>query len=392
MKADLDVRVEAFVAAAPAVDAAARAGVLPHAARVGALPGRVVLATCHRVEVLALGQGSVRSVDRRALLGAGMERIDGELAARHVIGLAVGLESAVVGEDQVLHQLRTAVADARTRGPLDPDLGSLLDAALRAGRLGRSWRPVEADRPDRSLADRAVRRVATALDGLTDRQVLVVGTGAMGRAAAAGLLAGGARVHVASRHTARASEVAADVGASVAPFDPGRSFVDGMDAIVVALGAAWAVSAATGDALTDRRIVVDLSMPPALSADQRLRLGERLTDIDDLAEPGPHDRRHERYRARLDALVDGTLASWLDAVAARRTSAADRLAERIERQRTAGLEAYLRQRPELDPEVRRELDDVTRDLSERLFREPLARLSRDPDGRRRRALDELFGG
>ena len=381
-------RLAAFVAAAPALDAAARAEALRHAGPLADAPGRVLLATCHRVELL-VGHDLPDGADA-PLRAVGMLPLTGSEAARHVIALALGLESTVVGEDQVLHQLRSAVTDARARGPLGPDLGPLLDAALRAGRLGRSWRPTGADRPDRSLADAAVSRVEASIGGLPGRDVLVVGTGEMGRAAVRALLVRGARVRIASRTRAAALSLAAETGSQVAAWDPGPALA-GMDAVFVALAGPWTLSDPSEAVLASRRVVVDLSMPSALAPGVARRLGDRLVDIDGLAVSPTPDRATERYRTRLDGLRDRTLAAVLADLAARRTSAADRLADRIERQRTAGLDAYLRERPDLDPEAREELDALTRDLSARLFREPLARLARDPDGRRRRALDELFG-
>ena len=382
--------VRAFVAAAPDVDAAARSAILRRVEPAADAPGRVLLATCHRVEMLtgAAAEDPVEADGWPAAVGP--RSLSGVEAARHVIALAVGLESTVVGEDQVLHQLRTAVTEARARGSLGPDLGPLIDAALRAGRLGRSWRPVEAGRAQRSLADLAADRVAAVLGSLDGRSVLVVGTGEMGRASVVALHSAGAIVQLASRTHDHAVALAAERGVRPVAFDPG-AVLDAVDAVIVALGGPWSLSAAGRSRLETRPVVVDLSMPSALSSDTIDRLGERLIDIDRLAVGTPPGRAGVRYRSRLQALVDRTLDGYLAGLDARRTSAADRLAARIEHQRSAGLAAYLRQRPDLDPEVRDELDALTRDLSARLFREPLARLARDPDGRRRRALDELFG-
>lgn len=379
MTAHAEPRVAALVAAAPEVDAAGRTAVLERVTPGSGDPGTVLLSTCHRVEVIA---ETVPAIE-------GTRSLSGTDAARHVIALAVGLESTVIGEDQVLHQLRTAVTEARRRGPLGPDVGLLVDAALRAGRAGRSWRPVDALRPRRSLAELAVGHVAAALDGLTDRSVLVVGTGEMGRAAVGALRAGGATVHLASRTSDHAAAVAAEVGAHAVVDDAGPALATA-DAVIVALAGPWSVSTAQVDLLASRRIVIDLSMPSALGRDAVDRLGDRLIDIDRLAVATPLDPATRRYRDRLQGLVDRTLEAYLADLDARRDSAADRLAARIERQRSAGLAAYLRRRPDLDPDLRDDLDALTRDLSARLFREPLARLARDPDGRRRRALDELF--
>ena len=175
--------VAAFVAAAPAVEAERRAAVLPIAtAALTGLPG-VLIATCHRVELYAADAPTAPSV-RDDLVRAGMTELDGDEAARGLIGLALGLRSAVLGEDQVLHQLRSAVAEARERAPLAPALGLLMDQALRAGRIARSWRPVGRSDAPRSLGDLAVARIETASGPLKDRRVVIVGAGSMGRGAA----------------------------------------------------------------------------------------------------------------------------------------------------------------------------------------------------------------
>src|SRR4051812_54677 len=92
------VAVNGFVAAAPAVDAERRAAILPLAtAALTRLPG-VLVATCHRVE-LYTGDIAAAPVARADLVGAGMTELDPHDAARALIGLALGLRSAVLGED-----------------------------------------------------------------------------------------------------------------------------------------------------------------------------------------------------------------------------------------------------------------------------------------------------
>lgn len=381
-------RIAVFVAAAPDLDAARRAAILPIAeSAVGA--GGVVVDTCHRVEVIV---DDIRQIDpgmQAALVDGGAVRLEGQAAVRHVIELAIGLESAVVGEDQVLHQLRTAVDVARRRAGIGLDLGLLLDAALRAGRVGRSWRPAHGRAIAISIADLAIARIDARIGALDGRRVVVVGAGQMGRAAARGAMERGARVGLASPTPDHALTVAGGIGAEPWPMDPGTALADAA-AVVVALSGRWAMTEATRDALIGRPIVVDLSMPPALSADVRSGLGDRLIDIDSLAGPRAADAATAAYRSRLERLAERTIDGYEASIVARERSAVDRLADRIERQRAAELKAWLRRRPELDDQARGQLEELSRDLSARLFREPLARLARDPDGRRQRALDELF--
>jgi glutamyl-tRNA reductase len=157
---------------------------------------------------------------RRGAGWAGVARLDGRDAAAHLLGVAIGLESAVLGEDQVLHQLRRSVAAARVRGTLPEALDILFDLALRAGRIARSWRP---HRP-RSLADLAVTRLAGG-DGesLAGCRVLVVGAGEMGRLAAISAAARGATLSVASPTYAHAQAVATTLGGTAVRSTQGHS-------------------------------------------------------------------------------------------------------------------------------------------------------------------------
>ena len=378
--------VVAYVASAPEMDASRRAGVLPLARGFADRAGVVLLSTCHRVELYA---ASPLDGDE-ALLAAGCRQAVGESAVRHIVEVAVGLESAVLAEDQILHQFRCAVGDARRLGRLGPDLGRTVDAGLRAGRLARSWRPAGQAAPGRSLAEAALDRATAAVGSLAGRRVLVVGAGVMGEAAVRGARAAGARVAVASRTRSHAEDVAGRHSVEAWPLDPGSRLAE-VELVVIALGASWPLGGRSLDVLVDRPFVIDLSMPPALPDGVRVALGSRLLGIDDLAVPAFAAPAAERYRARLWELADRTVASVLAASGWEEATGPAHLASRIEDQRRRELEAYLRRRPELDEEARAALDEATRAMAARLFRVPLERLSHDPDGARRRAVEELFG-
>ena len=102
-------------------------------------------------------------------------------------------------------------------------------------------------------------------------------------------------------------------------------------------------------------------------------------------------QRPRRYRQRLTRLAQDTLEVYLSAQADRSTSIAGDLALRIERQRAAAVASYLLQQTDLNPAARQHLDALTRTVTARIFRAPLARLASDPDGHRRRAAEDLFG-
>ncbi|MCI0345254.1 MAG: hypothetical protein L0221_07390 [Chloroflexi bacterium] len=344
-----------------------------------------VLETCHRVEAYL---GNADDAARLApALPAGGRALTGEPVVHHALSVAVGRDSVVVGEDQVLHQLRTSVDAARAAGRLDPALERLFAVALHAGRRARSWR----QGPVRSLADVALSSIERQVGHLGGRDVLVVGAGRMGRLATRAAVAAGAAVAVANRSADGAAALAASTGARVETFDPDARIAS-FAGIVVALAGPWPIGAAAIDALAgSRTAVVDLSVPPAVPARLAGILGARLVTADALALGDVGLVPEEGSAARLDALVDRSTAEfvgWLRGRDARVAAAA--LVQRADRAREAELAALWRRLPDLEPEARAAIEGMTRHLADRLLREPLERLGRDADGRDGRAVRDMF--
>jgi glutamyl-tRNA reductase len=350
--------------------------------------GGFVLETCHRVEAYAVANDDF-SVDSRALPSGGAFLVD-DAVVRHAIAVAVGRDSVVLGEDQVLHQLRDAIAAARDTRALDPILERLFTIALRAGRQARSWR----QGPGRSLADMAIAAIERRAGSLRGRPLLVVGAGQMGALAARSGLTAGATVEIASRTPSRAEALAVRLRARSVPFDPGPAVTD-VAGILIALRGPWSLPGATHKALRrSEAVVVDLSVPSALAHDLAAALGERFVSADALAlvEESDEARVGSAPIARLDALIDSATTEflvWLEAH--ERRAAAEALADRANAEREAELAELWRRLPQLDSETRDVIDGMSRHLSARLLRGPLERLGHDPDGRAERAVRDLFG-
>ena len=347
----------------------------------------LVIQTCHRVEAyLVPGDGDLVLV---GMLPGGGSMFAGEAAIRHAIAVAVGRDSVVVGEDQILHQLRESVERARAESRLHPILERLFAVGLRAGRRARSWRDGRA----RSLADVALAVIEGQAGPVDGREVLIVGAGNMGRLAVRAATSAGASVSVANRSPARLATIAAEFGARIEAFDPGRQ-VDRFAAVIVALGGPWPVAQATIESLAaSTTIVVDLSVPAAVASTLSGRLGARLISADDLAlaEAGSVPL-NDRSIARLDDLIDGATAEfcgWLEGRDGR--AAAEALTARADRERSTELDQLWRQLPDLDDGARDAIERMSRHLASRLLREPLERLGRDADGRHERAVRDLFG-
>lgn len=347
----------------------------------------VVLETCHRVEAYLVSAADGTPFAER--LPTNGRLLVGEAAIRHAITVAVGRDSVVVGEDQILHQLRASVEQARGKGRLHPILERLFALGLRAGRRARSWREGQA----RSLADVALSLVERRAGPIVGREVLIVGAGKMGRLAVRATVAAGASVSVANRSPDRAIAISAESGGRVEAFDPGTA-IDRFAAVIVALGGPWVIGEETVQSLVESSaVVVDLSVPASVPISLAERLGPRLISADDLAlADADAVALNDRSIARLDALIDATTAefgTWLEARGGRAAAAA--LTARAEQERHSELEALWRRLPDLDADARDAIERMSEHLASRLLREPLERLGRDADGRNERAMRELFG-
>jgi glutamyl-tRNA reductase len=227
---------------------------------------RLLLATCERVELYLVG-ASVRA----RLPEARHE----EAAARHLLRVAAGLESRLVGEPQILGQLRAAFLEAQAERALGPVLGALARGALHAGRRARAETGL-GRAP--SLVALTLAHLAEQLEGLRRRSVLVAGTGALGAEIAHALRAAGVgRLLVSSHSAARAAALAARCGAFACalPHSPPVDAVVACSARPLDLGRVRARRAAP-------LAVVDLGVPPNLDAAAAARDDVRIIRLGQL--------------------------------------------------------------------------------------------------------------
>jgi glutamyl-tRNA reductase len=237
----------------------------------------VVLATCNRVEVFAevdRFHGGVTEVSRVLArhAGATVEEISPyvtvyyeDQAIGHLCTVAAGLDSMVVGETQVLGQLRAAYALAQEEGTVGRELHPIVQRALRVGK--RVHAETGIDKAGASLVSVALDRVTGILGELTSRPVLVVGAGSMGALAATTLARRGAAVTVSSRTPASAARLAETIGGRQADLDQLPRELAAADVVVTCTGATGTVIGedVVGPALAARPgrplVIVDLALP-----------------------------------------------------------------------------------------------------------------------------------
>lgn len=226
----------------------------------------ILLSTCHRVELYGLG--TMPDLDPRLQVETGEE------AVRHLMRVAAGLESAIIGEDEILHQVRETLGKARAARSLDGRLQRLFETAIAAGRRARAGRTATSG----TLAQRAVAWLQQR-SALAGRPVLVAGAGRMGSSLAHSARQAGAEVTIASRDAGRAQRMAQVYGGRGVDLAGGAELAPQSAAIAVALAGVWHEFKPPKGELPP---IADISAPPAVPAAVRARLNGGFLGIDDL--------------------------------------------------------------------------------------------------------------
>jgi glutamyl-tRNA reductase len=376
--------VVALIAHARGVPSAAREAFGAECAALADDEAVILVHTCHRVELyVAMGAFGERELPQLPLQGV---RLEDAAAARHLISVACGLQSAVLGEDQVLHQVRETYASRRASKPVDPVLDRLFQVALNAGRRAHGW--FAGSR--RSLGDAALDEIERRGGTLVDQPILIVGAGSMGRLTAQAATRRGARVIATNRTDERAVALARDVrGEAVAYADGTQPTVVGA---VIALSGSWQAHPVDAARLVDSgATVVDLSSPPAVQADLQARLGDRFVSIDDLAW-GPQIELPGGLRGRLERLVTesgGEYCRWLRARDS--APAIQAITEAAEERRRSELLWLVRRLPDLSEAERALIEHMSHRLVAGILHAPRSALRLDESGDLGRAAWELFG-
>ena len=348
----------------------------------------VVLSTCNRTEVYASverfhpGVGDLRDAISELAYTAPEDLSDhvytfhDTAAVAHLFTVAAGLDSALLGESEILGQVRRAWEVAADEGASGPTLNQLFRHAVEVGKRVRHETGI--GRRLTSLSSAAVALAGERLGGLDGRTVLVVGAGAMGERIAKAATAKGARAVIANRTVERARVVADEVGGTAIGLASMPSALAEVDAVLTSTGSTTPlieradVEAAVAGRQTPL-LVVDVAVPRDVDPAVSTLAGVTLLDMDDLrasVDAGLAARRREVGRAR--DLIDEEVARYRDAATAR--SAAPlvvALRQRAEELRAAEVARLARH---LGPAERDALDALSRSLVAKLLHDPTVRL------------------
>jgi glutamyl-tRNA reductase len=272
--------------------------------------GSLVLSTCNRVEVYAevdRFHGGVAAITELLARHSGIPVSEltasaylhyEDRAVQHLLTVACGLESMVVGESQILGQVRHAVKTARQHGTLSHELSDVSRLALRTGRRAHAETGIDA--AGQSLVSLGLELAGAeygSRGGLAGRRVLVIGAGSMSSlAVATAVRQGASQVVIANRTPGRAERLAAAYGASAADLTELPEALAGADLVVACTGATGHVlstaavtralrlraqrTAGTAGPAAGPLVLVDLALPRDVETEVGALPGVRLIDLE----------------------------------------------------------------------------------------------------------------
>jgi len=373
----------------------------------------VLLSTCHRTEVYAVAEryhGAVQDIRNvfSEMAFIPPEDFSDHLytyfddgAVNHLFSVAAGLDSVVLGESEILGQVRQAWQSAQEEGVAGSRLAALFRHALVAGKRARTETAIA--RGTTSLSHAAVDMAARRVGSLEGKRILLLGAGDVGESMAVAVAGiAGAQVFVANRTWDRAVALASRVGGRAVQLDGLASALTEADVLMTSTGAPSAIVDHTDLApVVERRggrplLIVDVAMPRDIDPAVADLPGVALLDLDDVrafVEAGLAERRREVARVR--AIVDEERERFIDNATAREVAPTiTSLRERAEALRLSELERQRGRLDSLDPKQREAVEAVTRGVLAKLLHDPTVRL-KDAAGtakgeRLSDALRELF--
>ena len=373
----------------------------------------VVLSTCNRTEVYVVAElfhgayGDVRdflceisdlSVDE---LTPHLYSQHDSAAVAHLFEVAAGLDSVVLGEGEILGQVRTAWETAQLEGASRSSLNLLFRSSIEAGKRARSETGIS--RGTASISHAAVEMITDVIGDLTGKRVAVIGAGSMGEGVAVALhRAGGATITVVNRSPERGAALAERVDGETVGFERLADIVAVSDVVVAGTGAGdpvittGLVARARSGSDSDPLHIVDIGLPRDVEPEVGALGGVTVFDLDDLsawADRGLADRAGEADRVR--SIVNEEVEAFaVESTARQAAPLVASMHEAAERVRSSELDRFAKRFNDLDESGRAAVEALTKAIIAKLLHEPSVRLKGQagtPQGdRNAAAVRDLF--
>ena len=368
-----------------------------------------VLSTCGRTEVYLVAErfhGAYADVTEFLAAVAGMSlgelqphliALHDDAAASHLFAVAAGLDSFVLGESEILGQVRSAWQAAVDNGGVRATLDLLFRHALRTGKRARSETAI--GRGTASISHAAVELASDRLGTLAGHRVLVVGAGGMGAGVATSLRKAGATdITVVNRTAHRGHTLAAEIAGDVAAFEQlGEALVDSDVVVSCVAGVEGLI---TADLLGSRQggelLIVDIALPRNVERAVAAIDGVTLLDLDDVSAWAQRGRLARAAEAAGvgEIIADQLERFRLDSTARQAAPLVARLHDRAEQIRSAEVRRFSSRLDDLDDDHLDAVEALTKAIVAKLLHQPSVRLRHDagtPQGERNAAaVSDLF--
>lgn len=349
----------------------------------------VILSTCNRTEIYAaistIHADNVKNF-LNDLTGGNVENFlyeyTGESCVRHLFKVAASLDSLILGEGQILSQVKDAYTLAKNSGATGTVLNTLFNKAIAVGKLVRTETRIAYNSV--SISSAAVNLAEKILGNLNNRSVLIFGAGKMAKLTAQHLNAHKiSKIFVANRHFDRAVEMAEKFSAQAVTWEDALNNADDVDIIITSTGAPhYVVKTWQTQQLMARRngreiIFIDIAVPRDVDPDVAKINGVTLYNIDDLesvVEENIKFRQEEAKSAR--KIVEEYVAAIMERFKYLkfRPLMAD-LSQRAEKIRVREVKRVANKLPNLTDDERKIVEQMTKKIVRKLLRMPMMKLN-----------------
>ncbi len=358
----------------------------------GPVEEAMIVSTCNRVEVLVrasdgrAGSEAVKEflARERGLSGDEIERYSyhhrGQDAVRHLFLVASGLDSMILGEPQILGQVKTAYLAAHGAGTTGPILERLLQQGLAVAKRVRTETGIS--RHAVSIAFAAVELAKKIFDDLKGREALLLGAGKMSELAARHFVSSGVRITVSSRTYNRAAVLAERLGGSAVNWDEAFAQLRDVDIVLSGTAAPEMIlgPAEIRESLRGRRgrplFLIDIAVPRDIDPTVNDLDGVYLYDIDDLqgvvdSNFEQRNRAAEAARITIEAEV-GNFERWRSSLDITPTIVS--LRRTLLELGRGEVERFRKRVGSLSPEQQRAIDDLVRSVMQKVLHRPITHL------------------
>ena len=371
----------------------------------------VVISTCNRTEVYAVTErfhGAYADIrdffcDRGHLgpddLHEHLYSQHDDEAVRHLFAVAAGLDSAVIGESEILGQLRQGWEIAQQSGGTRSTLNLLFRHAIEAGKRARTETGIA--RGTASVSHAAVEMAVERLGELAGKRIALVGAGSMGEGMAVALhKAGAADVTVVNRTPERGEALAQRIGGVSVGFDLLADAVRAADVVLTSTGSGTHVLTPSIVGTEQRAgrpvMIIDIAVPRDVAPEVGDLDGVELFDLDDLTRWAARGREQRLAEVEVvDGIIDHEVERFVLAnTALQAAPLVASLRNHADELRSAELARHANRLARLDDETKELVEAISRGLVAKLLHEPSVRLREQagtPQGERNAtAVADLF--